>query len=303
MRRKVCLLALLLAPPSFSLAQEVLDTYCDGDECPTKYTIEGFEVRVSTAVFDAVDFTNTKLGQALDVLQGRLLGFEQMARRKSSNRLQFTQSGVSKSATATGIYPHPINQLRTANVSFYIQSDVMVTDDYSDCTTPCYLTSPNRIVLPIGRLSNLAYTDALIVHELAHAYQDTVMEDGFENDCVTAAYQDAVTDGGLYASVNDDGHDREPGNTTVHGTTENYAATNALEYFAVGAEAYLAGRADDYPYDRADLLEYDVTGFSLQWGTWAANDPELALSSECGLLADLFGVSSTGPAVIQEPMR
>ena len=226
-----------------------------------------------------------------------------MARRKNSNRLQFVKPGVSKSVTATGIYPHPINQLRTANVTFYVQSDAMATDDYSDCSTPCYLTSPNRIVLPIGRLSNLAYTDALIVHELAHAYQDTVMDDGFENECVTAANQKAVTDGGLYASVNDDGHAREPGNTTVHGTTESYAATDALEYFAVGAEAYLAGRADDYPYKRADLLDYDVTGFSLQWGTWAVNNPEIALSSKCGILADLFGVSGAGPTVIHEPIR
>ena len=297
------MLALLSTSPSLSHAQNVQDTYCDGEGCPTKYMIEGFEVRVSTAVFDAADFSNTKLGQALDVLQGRLLDFEQMARRKSSNRLQFSQSGVSQSVMATGIYPHPINQLRAANVNFYIHSDAMTTDDYTDCTTPCYLTSPNRIVLPIGRLSNLPYSDALIVHELAHAYQDTVMEDGFENKCVAEAYKKAVTDGGLYASVNNSGHAREPGNTMAQGTTESYAATNALKYFAEGAEAYLAGRAEDYPYDRVDLLEYDVTGFSLQWGTWAVNDPEIALSSECGLLADLLGVSGVGPTVIHEPMR
>ena len=252
----------------------VLDIYCDGEGCPTKYTIEGFEVRVSTAVFDAADFSNTKLGQALDVLQGRLLAFEQMARRKSSNRLQFTKSGVSKSATATGIYPHPINQLRTAKRellhSFRRHGGRRLFGLHHALLSD---VAPTGSWLPIGRLSNLPYSDALIVHELAHAYQDTVMEDGFENECVTEAYKKAVTDGGLYAIVNDEGHSREPGNTTAHGTTESYAATNALEYFAEGAEAYLASRAEDYPYDRADLLDYDVTGFSLQWGTWAVNQP------------------------------
>ena len=68
-------------------AQTVSLNYCDGDGCPTKFTVEGFEVRVATSVFEASDFSHGRLGQALDVLQSRLIAFEQMARRKNSARL------------------------------------------------------------------------------------------------------------------------------------------------------------------------------------------------------------------------
>ena len=82
-------------------------------------------------------------------------------------------------------------------------------------------------------------------------------------------------------------------------TKAGYAATNKYEYFAIGAVTYLSFRSEDYPYDRADLLEYDLTGFLLQWGVWEANDPTIALSTECGMPAE----SGDFPAVIREPIR
>lgn len=276
-------------------------TYCDGEGCPTKYMIEGFEVRIAASVEAAPDFSNGKLGSALDVLQARLIAFEQSARRKNFSRLAISTPTASKSATVSGIFPHPTNQLRSAGVSFYIQPEIMIQDEYSNCSTPCYISTVDRIVLPIDRLTNLGYADLLITHELAHAYHDAVMEDGWENACVLAAYENSVTQGGLYRSVRNDRYAIEPGNSTVHALTENYGATSAQEYFAVGTETYLAGRAWNYPYNRADLLDYDLTGFSLQWGTWEVNNPEIALSSECGLLSQIFG--ATHPTVIQEPAR
>ena len=40
--------------------------YCEGDDCPEKLTIEGFDVRISPNVYSAPDFTNTLLGQHLE---------------------------------------------------------------------------------------------------------------------------------------------------------------------------------------------------------------------------------------------
>ena len=219
MRSRRAAISAVLIGLSWGLsAQEtvtIVDTYCDGEGCPTKYLVEGFEVRVARSVFDAADFSHSQLGQALDTLQGELIAFERMARRPGWNQLSLVRPDRSVSVSTFGFRPHPINQLRTAGVSFYIQSDHHVANAYSNCTGACYISRPNRVVLNIGRLLQLIYTDTVVVHELAHAYHDVALEDGTANACVEKAYETAVTNGGLYATVDNWQPFQEPG-TRVH---------------------------------------------------------------------------------------
>ena len=46
---------------------------CEEGECPTRYVIEGFDVRISPTVYEAPDFTHAALGRELDILKAQLL--------------------------------------------------------------------------------------------------------------------------------------------------------------------------------------------------------------------------------------
>lgn len=83
----------------------------------------------------------------------------------------------------------------------------------------------------------------LLLHEMAHAYQDRVL--GWENEQIKAAYSRALQKG-LYQSV-----------PRSNGTMcRAYALTNEREYFAECSEAYF-GRNDYYPFTRHELQRYD----------------------------------------------
>ena len=305
MRILIVLITSLLVSPAFAQAPPSITGYCDGVGCPTKYTIEGFEVRVSPEVFQAADFSNTTLGQALENLQARILAFAATSVRKNANRILIDTDDLYLSVVADDIFPSVIEQLRAVPVTFYIQPTTMEGDAYSNCSSSsCYIPAAKRIVFSLNRLALLIHGDMMITHEFAHAYHDRILRDGLNNSCVKKIYEKAVTSGGLYRSVKNAGYAREPGNLLTHATVENYAATNHLEYFAIGAEAYLSGNARRYPYDRSDLFDYDVDGFLLQWGVWAMGDPQRALNPDCREdLFDFFFRSSQSQSVIQEPPR
>lgn len=96
----------------------------------------------------------------------------------------------------------------------------------------------------------------VILHELAHAYHDQVLNKGFENEEVLGAYNEAK-EKGIYEKVL-----LYTGRTVKH-----YGLTNQMEYFAECTEAYL-GMNDFYPFVRAELNEHDPRMFQVLKKIW-----------------------------------
>ncbi|MEE2947310.1 MAG: metallopeptidase [Verrucomicrobiota bacterium] len=96
----------------------------------------------------------------------------------------------------------------------------------------------------------------VILHELAHAYHDQVLEGGFKNKAILNAY-DEIKKNGSYEKVL-----LYTGRTVKH-----YALTTPMEYFAESTESYL-GVNDFYPFVRAELKKHDPQMFELQKKTW-----------------------------------
>ena len=96
----------------------------------------------------------------------------------------------------------------------------------------------------------------VVLHELAHAYHDQVLENGFQNKAVLDAYKEAKAKG-TYEKVL-----LYTGRTVKH-----YGLNNQMEYFAESTEAYL-GVNDFYPFVRAELNEHDPGMFQLLKKIW-----------------------------------
>jgi len=105
------------------------------------------------------------------------------------------------------------------------------------------------------------------LHELAHAYHDRFLPQGFNNAPIKAAYEKAKT-GGTYDRVKRrDSEGREQWNRA-------YAMTNPQEYFAETTEAFFATN-DFFPFTRDELKQHDPAMFELLarlWGVRSAPD-------------------------------
>jgi hypothetical protein len=97
----------------------------------------------------------------------------------------------------------------------------------------------------------------MLLHELAHAWNDQQTALGYANPVVKEAFEAAVVSG-KYESVHY--HDG--------GMRRHYALTNAMEYFAECSEAYF-GRNDFEPFDREQLKAFDPTGYRMVRELWA----------------------------------
>jgi dipeptidyl-peptidase-4 len=86
---------------------------------------------------------------------------------------------------------------------------------------------------------------AVILHELAHAYHDQVLD--FDNPEIIAAYRKAEQSGSYENVLLYTGKE-----------VRHYGLSNHKEYFAEGTEAYFY-RNDFYPFVRAELKEHDPT--------------------------------------------
>ncbi|MEQ1826427.1 MAG: zinc-dependent peptidase [Pirellula sp.] len=98
------------------------------------------------------------------------------------------------------------------------------------------------------------------LHELAHAYHDRVLADGFANKEIKALYENAKTNG-LYDRVEQrfgDGRSE---------TVRAYAMTNAMEYFAECSEAYFTTN-DFFPFTKEQLAKHDPEMFALLTALW-----------------------------------
>lgn len=98
------------------------------------------------------------------------------------------------------------------------------------------------------------------LHELAHAYHNLVLPNGFENPDLVAAF-DRAKENGLYEQV--ERRDSQ-GRTRVE---RAYAMTTAMEYFAETSEAYFS-RNDFFPYTRDELKRHDPEMFALLTRLW-----------------------------------
>lgn len=88
------------------------------------------------------------------------------------------------------------------------------------------------------------------LHELAHAYHDRVLDGGFANAEIKAAYARAK------ASKSYDRVERWHGNGRTNTFERAYAMTDPMEYFAETTEAFFS-RNDFFPFNRAELKQHD----------------------------------------------
>lgn len=99
------------------------------------------------------------------------------------------------------------------------------------------------------------------LHELAHAYHDRVLPQGFAHVELQAAYQRAKASG-RYEHV-----ERRFGNGRSNTFERAYAMTDAMEYFAETTEAFF-GRNDFFPFTRAELAAHDPEMFAMIGRLW-----------------------------------
>jgi hypothetical protein len=105
------------------------------------------------------------------------------------------------------------------------------------------------------------------LHELAHAYHDRVLDKGFENVEIKAAYKRAKS-GGLYDRVEQRFGDGRSANVRA------YAITNQQEYFAECTEAFFSTN-DFFPFTQGELARHDPAMFELLkklWGESTTSD-------------------------------
>ncbi|RTZ64580.1 MAG: metallopeptidase [Verrucomicrobia bacterium] len=96
----------------------------------------------------------------------------------------------------------------------------------------------------------------VVLHELSHAYHDQMLNNGFENEEVLGAYNEAK-EKGIYEKV-----------LLYNGRmVKHYGLSNQMEYFAECTEAYL-GVNDFYPFVRAELNEHDPRMYQLLKKIW-----------------------------------
>lgn len=110
------------------------------------------------------------------------------------------------------------------------------------------------------------------LHELAHAWHDRVLPEGFANSEIRAAFEHARK-AKLYEKVEQRFGD---GRTA---TVRAYAITNPMEYFAECTEAYFSTN-DFYPFHRKQLEKHDPEMFALMKLLWCPpNDDKPAVDS------------------------
>eukprot|EP00977_Amphora_coffeiformis_P007185 scaffold1564_cov174-Amphora_coffeaeformis.AAC.23 len=108
-------------------------------------------------------------------------------------------------------------------------------------------------------------TGGLLMHELAHAYHNKCLPDGYENTEIRECYEHAM-DEGLYSLVK------------VHGpqgpTARAYACSNQMEYFAELSTAFLGVKKEGeeynkwYPFNRPQVKEHDPRAYALLKKLW-----------------------------------
>ena len=103
-----------------------------------------------------------------------------------------------------------------------------------------------------------------VLHELAHAYHDRVLTDGFANTPIRDAYKKAKASGKYDAVEQRFGDGRST-------TTKAYAMTTPQEYFAESTEAYFSTN-DFFPFTREQLRKHDAEMMELLADLWGVSE-------------------------------
>ncbi|HUS36380.1 MAG TPA: hypothetical protein VM680_13595 [Verrucomicrobiae bacterium] len=101
------------------------------------------------------------------------------------------------------------------------------------------------------------------LHELAHAFHDRFLLDGFENKAIKTAFARAK------ASESYDKVERWNGTGRAPTKERAYALTNPMEYFAETTEAFFS-RNDFFPFTREELKRHDPEMHDLVAILWTA---------------------------------
>lgn len=88
-----------------------------------------------------------------------------------------------------------------------------------------------------------------VLHELAHAYHDRFLKNGFGNDEIKAAFENAKSQG-LYDEVEQRFGDGRSAKVRA------YAMSSPMEYFAESSEAFFSTN-DFFPFNRDQLARHD----------------------------------------------
>ncbi len=105
----------------------------------------------------------------------------------------------------------------------------------------------------------------LVLHELAHAYHDRFLPQGYDHPDIKAAFGKAKASGTYDRVERRDSR----GKTRMD---KAYAMTNAAEYFAETTEAYF-GANDFFPYTKDELKKHDPAMFELLGKCWGVALP------------------------------
>ena len=105
------------------------------------------------------------------------------------------------------------------------------------------------------------------LHELAHAYHDRFLPQGFSNALIKAAYEKAKASGTYDRVKRRDAEGRER-------LDRAYAMTNPQEYFAETTEAFFATN-DFFPFIREELKQHDPEIFKLLSSLWVPAQPSI----------------------------
>ena len=103
------------------------------------------------------------------------------------------------------------------------------------------------------------------LHELAHAYHNIVLEEGFGNPKVIAAY-DRAKQSKSYDRV-EQWHGVE-GNNTFN---EAYGMSNPMEYFAESTESFFT-KNDFFPFNRSQLKKHDPEMVEVLIDLWGVKE-------------------------------
>ena len=242
--RMFCQMALLLLALSALFVVPVSGQsalYCEGEGCPTRYLIEGFEVWMSPSLEDNPVYTDEYLDRYLDVIQAQLLYMD-----------------------SVGVIPQEaMNALRDSGLTIYIDDPDNQQEWWPCAPGPggCYASGSHRIGGSFwgnaGNVLNGWHWQSFILHEVAHAYHHEIVDGGFGNPCILHAYQ-RNKDRYEYVenSARASGIPPEEGVQMV----QHWAYRTAMEYFAELSEAYFF-RGTSYPWNRLELYRHDSEGY------------------------------------------
>ena len=246
-------------------------------ECPYRLQIQGWDVYISSLILTdeyslhASRYGGNPHGEVLDSALDTLLDYLQ------DLELQF------RLLEHTPLPLEFARTLRQKGVTFYISPwiekpeeravyQVNPDDKYYICSNSgaryCYSGHSRQIQLTLPTNHNDLVIETL-VHELAHAWHDLVVPNGFANQCVIDAYEFSVVRDQLYSDFQYRSLSGNYPDGVIEGMSgSTYAATNHLEYFAelvtvyFMQDAFTPGSGHVRPFSsRSGIYDLDRNGY------------------------------------------